>query len=190
MLRSKKSGPTLPVVPEGEYFMANREVSAMRIHEFMFRSIKGVTLSLERWSGQPLLLVNTASESQWAPQLGKLQSLYQEYTPTGLIVIGIPCDEFGGKEPLDGDELDAHYWDEHRVNYPVTEKLEIIGAHAHPVFRAMREEHTREILPEGNFYKYLFDREGGLLAHWPSDVEPDDSGLRHQIERNVSSWAL
>ena len=162
----------------------------MRIHEYMFRSIKGVNLPLARWTGQPLLLVNTASDSQWALQLGKLQSLYQEYTPTGLIVIGMPCNEFGNKEPLDGDELDAHYWDQYRVNYPITEKLEVIGPNAHPIFGALREEYTYEILPQGNFYKYLFDREGGLLDHWPSDVEPDDSGLRHQIERNVSAWGL
>lgn len=162
----------------------------MHVHEFMFRSIKGVTLSLERWTGQPILIVNTASESLFAPQLRKLQDLYQEYMPAGLIVLGIPCDEFGEKEPLDGDELDAHYWENHRVNFPVTEKLEIIGRNSHPLFVALREEYSNDVLPQDNFYKYLFGRDGDMLEHWPSEVEPDDSGLHHQIERNVSSWCL
>ena len=70
----------------------------MHVHEFMFRSIKGVTLSLERWTGQPILIVNTASESQFAPQLHKLQELNQEYMPSGLVILGVPCNEFGEKE--------------------------------------------------------------------------------------------
>ncbi|MEE4219159.1 MAG: glutathione peroxidase [Xanthomonadales bacterium] len=162
----------------------------MHIHEFRFRSIQGASLSLERWTSQPILLVNTASESQFAPQLRKLQALYQEYMPSGLIVLGIPCNEFGEKEPLDGQDLDTYYWENHGVNFPVTEKQAIIGRGAHPLFIEMREEYTNEIMPQGNFYKYLFGREGQLLQHWPSIVEPDDPGLRHQIERNVSAWCL
>lgn len=162
----------------------------MHVHEYMFRSIRGVTLSLERWTGQPLLLVNTASESQFAHQLHKLQELHQEYMPSGLVVLGIPCNDFGEKEPLDGDALDAHYWENHQVNFPVTQKVEIIGPSPHPLFIALREEFSNDILPTGNFFKYLFSREGELLEHWPSDVEPDDSAVHHQIERNVSSWCL
>lgn len=162
----------------------------MHIHEFRFRSIQGANMPLERWTGQPILIVNTASESQFAPQLRKLQELYQEYMPSGLIVVGIPCNDFGEKEPLDDTEIDAFYWDNFGVNFPVTEKHEIIGRNAHPLFVALREAYSSDILPQGNFYKYLFDRDGDMLEHWPSDVEPDDSGLRHQIERNVSSWCL
>lgn len=162
----------------------------MHVHEFIFRSIQGASLSLSRWTGQPILIVNTASESQYAPQLHKLQELHQEYSPSGLVVIGIPCDEFGEKEPLDGEDLDKHYWENHRVNFPVTEKHQIIGPHPHPLFMTMREEYTFEMLPQGNFYKYLFSRDGDILEHWPSDIEPDDTGLRHQIERNASSWCL
>ena len=162
----------------------------MHVHQFMFRSIRGVTLSLERWTGQPILIVNTASDSQFAPQLRKLQTLYQEYMPSGLIVLGMPCNDFGDKEPLEGEALDAHYWETHGVNFPVTEKLEIIGRNPHPLWLSLREEYSNDILPQGNFYKYLFGRDGEMLEHWPSDVDPDDSGLHHQIERNVSSWCL
>jgi len=162
----------------------------MHIHEFAFRSIQGASMSLERWKGQPILIVNTASESQFAPQLRGLQKLHQEYMPSGLVVIGVPCNEYGEKEPLDGLDIDTFYWENHGVNFPVTEKQEIKGRYAHPLFVEMREEFTNEIMPQGNFYKYLFSRDGDLLQHWESDIEPDDSGLRHQIERNVSSWCL
>jgi glutathione peroxidase len=162
----------------------------MHIHEFAFRSIQGASMPLERWKGQPILIVNTASESQFAPQLRGLQKLHQEFTPSGLVVIGVPCNEYGEKEPLDGLDIDTFYWENHGVNFPVTEKQEIKGRYAHPLFVEMREEFTNEIMPQGNFYKYLFSRDGDLLQHWESDIEPDDSGLRHQIERNASSWCL
>ena len=162
----------------------------MHVHEYMFRSARGVTLSLQRWTGQPILVVNTASASQHAPQLHKLQELHQEYMPSGLVVLATPCNDFGEKEPLDGEELDAHYWDVHRVNFPVTGRIEIIGRNPHPLFIALREEYSNDMMPQGNFYKYLFGRDGELLEHWSSEVEPDDSGLHHQIERNVSAWCL
>ncbi len=162
----------------------------MHVHEFMFRSARGVTLSLERWTGQPILIVNTASESQHSRQLEAFQRLYQEYQHSGLVVLGVPCNDFEGKEPLDGEELDAYYWENHRVNFPLTQKYEIIGRHPHPLFISLREEYTNDVLPQGNFYKYLFSRDGELLEHWPTEIEPDDSGLHHQIERNVSAWCL
>lgn len=162
----------------------------MHVHEYMFRSAKGVTLSLERWTGQPVLIVNTASESQYSFQLGAFQKLYQEYRHSGLVVIGVPCNDFDDKEPLDDDDLDTYYWDTHRVNFPLTQKYEIVGRNPHPLFLSLREEYSNEMLPQGNFYKYLFGRDGELLEHWPSETEPDDSGLHHQIERHVSSWCL
>ena len=78
----------------------------MRVHEFAFRSIQGANMPLSRWKGQPLLLVNTASECGFTPQYEKLQALWTEYKPSGLVVIGIPCNDFGSQEP--GDESAIH----------------------------------------------------------------------------------
>ena len=162
----------------------------MHVHEYMFRSARGVSMPLGRWNGQPILVVNSASESHFAPQLRKLQALHQEYMPAGLVVVAMPCNDYGDREPLEGDALDAHYWETWQVNFPVTERLEIIGRNPHPMFVAMREEYSNEILPTGNFFKYLFGRDGDLLAHWPSEIDPDDPAVHHEIERNVSSWCL
>ena len=76
------------------------------------------------------------------------------------------------------------------VTFPVTEKVSIIGPHPHPLFIAMREEYTSDVLPKWNFHKYLFGRDGGLTHHWPSNVEPDDSGFRHEVERNLNAWTM
>jgi len=162
----------------------------MRVHEFRFRSLAGASMPLDRWTGQPLLLVNTASECGFTPQYAKLQSMWEEYRRNGLIVIGLPCDDFGGQEPGDEATIQEFCSSNYGVSFPMTEKVTIIGPHPHPLFIAMREEYTADILPRWNFHKYLFGREGGLVQSWPSKTEPDDPGFRHDIERNLGSWTM
>jgi len=162
----------------------------MRVHEYRFRSLSGASMPLNRWTGQPLLLVNTASECGFTPQYRKLQAVWDEYRPAGLVVIGIPCDDFGGQEPGDSETIQEFCSSNYGVTFPITEKQSIVGGHPHPLFIALREEYTADILPRWNFYKYLFGRDGELLHHWPSKVEPDDPGFRHDVERNLASWTM
>jgi len=162
----------------------------MRVHEFAFRSLTGASMPFERWKGQPMLLVNTASECGFTPQYRKLQALWEEYRPAGLIVVGLPCDDFGGQEPGDASAIHDFCTDRFGVTFPMTEKVRIVSERPHPLFIALREEYTADILPKWNFYKYLFGREGELIGHWPSKMEPDDPGFRHDVERNMGSWTM
>ena len=162
----------------------------MRVHEFAFRSLQGASMPLERWKGQPILLVNTASECGFTPQYAGLQALWKEYRPNGLIVLGVPCNDFGAQEPGDADAIANFCAERFEVTFPMTEKQSIIGKDAHPLFLAMREEYSSDVLPTWNFFKYLFSREGSLLNFWPSNVPPDEPGFRHDVERNLGSWSL
>lgn len=162
----------------------------MRVHEYSFRSLQGATMPLERWTGQPLLLVNTASECGYTPQYTRLEFMWNEYRHSGLVVIGIPCNDFGAQEPGDEEAIQNFCSSRFNVTFPMTEKQVIIGRDAHPLFIAMREEYTSDILPTWNFFKYLFGRDGNLVKHWPSDIDPDEPGFRHDIERNLGSWTL
>jgi len=162
----------------------------MRVHEFSFRSVDGSTLALDRWKGQPLLIVNTASECGYTPQYAKLQALWEEYRPTGLIVLAIPCNDFGEQEPGDSQQIAEFCSTRYKVTFPIAEKQSILGVDAHPLFISMREEFTSDVLPRWNFFKYLFGRDGDLIQHWPSKVEPDDPGFRHGIEKNLGSWMM
>lgn len=162
----------------------------MRVHEFVFTSVTGASMPLERWAGQPLLLVNTASECGFTPQYAKLQKLWDEYRRSGLIVIGIPCNEFGGQEPGSDEEIARFCNKQYFVTFPLTARQSIIGTSPHPLFVALREEYTRDILPRWNFHKYLFGRDGDLVEHFPSKVEPDEPGFRHVLESNLGAWTL
>ena len=162
----------------------------MRVHEYRFRSINGASMPLERWKGQPILLVNTASECGFTPQYAGLQKTWDEYRRTGLIVLGVPCNEFGGQEPGSNEDIAAFCTERFAVTFPLTERQSIIGPAPHPLFVALREEYTSDVLPTWNFFKYLFSRDGELIEHFPSNVAPDDPGFRHTLEKNLGAWTI
>jgi len=134
--------------------------------------------------------VNTASECGFTPQYTKLQQLWEEYRNSGLVVIGIPCNEFGGQEPGSDEEIALFCSERFSVTFPLTARQSIIGANPHPLFIALREEYTSDILPKWNFYKYLFGRDGGLIEHFPSKIEPDEPRFRHTLEQNLGAWTI
>ncbi len=162
----------------------------MNVFDYKFRSIENANMPLELWRGQPLLLVNTASECGYTPQYEKLQRLYHEYLKGGLVVIGIPSNDFGGQEPGSEAEIQQFCTTRFDVKFPLTAKQTFTGPDAHPLFRDMVEEFTEDVLPRWNFFKYLFGRDGGLIEFWPSDVEPDDLEFRRILEQNLGSWQL
>ncbi len=162
----------------------------MIVHEHAFRSVHGASMPLERWKGQPILLVNTASECGYTPQYTKLESVWQEYRRSGLIVLGVPCNDFGGQEPGSNEDIAAFCSERYQVTFPVTARQSIIGKNPHPLFVAMREEYTNDVMPQWNFHKYLFGRDGDLIEHFPSAIEPDEPGFRHTLERNLGAWTI
>ena len=162
----------------------------MHVYDFNFQGLHGQTLPLTRFQGQPILLCNTASECGFTPQYAKLQKLYNDYRDSGLVVIGIPSNDFGEQEPGDEQDIIEFLDENYRISFPMTVKQHVIGPNMHPLFVALQEEFGEAVLPKWNFHKYLFGRRGELLEHWPSKVEPDDPVLTHQVERNLQSWVL
>lgn len=162
----------------------------MNIFNYVFNSIDGDPFSLDRFRGQLLLIVNTASECGYTPQYQQLQRLYENYRTTGFAVIGIPCNDFGGQEPGDEAQIAEFCGTQYGVRFPLTAKYPVLGRDAHPLFRDLLDLHGPDILPRWNFYKYLFSRNGALLEHWPSKTAPDDLGLIRTLERNLQSWTL
>ena len=160
----------------------------MNVHEYFFTSLTGASLPLSNYRGQPILVVNTASKCGYTPQYQKLELLWKDYKEAGLVVVGIPSNDFGEQEPDDEDVIAEFCSTTYNITFPMTTKQSVIGRSAHPMFVAMREEIGEDAIPRWNFYKYLFDRQGQLLEFWPSAIEPDDPKLTHQIERNLHSW--
>ena len=155
----------------------------MNAHQFEFTAIDGTPLPLSDFVGKVILLVNTASECGFTPQYSGLQELWQNYRDVGLVIIGVPSNDFGGQEPGNEDEIKAFCTKNYGVDFVLTSKEKVIGNEAHPLYRAILEELGGAAKPEWNFHKYLFDATGELVEIWPAKVEPLSEEVKMRINQ-------
>ncbi|MCP5419558.1 MAG: glutathione peroxidase [Gammaproteobacteria bacterium] len=144
----------------------------MSAHPYSFTSIDHKPLSLQDFQGHPVLIVNTASECGYTPQYAGLQKLWQRYRDRGLIVLGVPSNDFGQQEPAAEETIQAFCTARFGVDFPMTAKQRVIGQDAHPFYRWIVEQVGEDAAPRWNFHKYLIDADGHLVDMWPSKVEP------------------
>lgn len=154
----------------------------MSAHEFEFNSIDGEPLPLKRFAGQPVLVVNTASECGYTPQYAGLQSLWRDYRNDGLVVLGVPSNDFGGQEPGDESQIKAFCELNYSVDFPLTSKVSVLGGGAHPFYRWIESEFGEAAAPRWNFHKYLLDADGALIAMWPSEVDPRSEEIENAVK--------
>ena len=145
------------------------------VHDFSARLLSGEEVCLSRWRGRVLLIVNTASECGFTPQYAGLQTLYERLEPDGLTVLGFPCNQFGAQEPGGADEIGAFCETNYGVSFPMFEKIEVNGAHAHPLFQYLKKEERGLLGTEGikwNFTKFLVGRDGEPVARYAPKTTP------------------
>ena len=151
------------------------------IHGFEVTAIDGETFSLERYRGRPLLIVNVASRCGMTPQYAGLESLYRKFKDRGLVVLGFPCNQFGGQEPGSAQEIGAFCRQEYDITFPMFMKVDVNGPNAHPLFRFLKSQKKGLLGTEAikwNFTKFLVDRDGNVIARFgpretPEQFEPD-----------------
>lgn len=159
--------------------------SRMTAYAFSFAGPDGETISLADYAGKPLLIVNTASFCGYTNQFGGLAALDQKYRDRGLVVIGVPSNDFGAQEPGGPQEIAATA-SQYGVKFLLTAKTVVRGANAHRFYKWAAAERPRET-PSWNFHKYLIGRDGTLAASFPTQTRPDDPKLIAAIERELES---
>ena len=150
--------------------------------DFSFRSLNGsesVRLC-DRYQGDVLLIVNTASKCAFTPQYEGLEALHDNYKSRGLSVLGFPSNDFGGQEPGTEQQIQTFCRLTYGVKFPMFEKTHVAKRQADPLYRFLGEA-TGEY-PRWNFHKYLIDRQGRLVGSFGSHVTPDDTKLVKAIE--------
>lgn len=153
------------------------------LHDFKIETLNGEQLALSNLKGKPVLLVNVASECGFTPQYADLQKLYEDFGNRGLVVLGVPCNDFGAQEPGTEAEIGAFCEKNYGVSFPMTAKQQIVGADRHPLYQWIADELGDEHLPKWNFHKYLFDGEGRLAGAWPSKVKPLDRDILDVVDK-------
>ena len=156
-------------------------------YDFEFTSIEGEKLPLSRYRGKPVLLMNTASFCGYTPQYQDLEAVWKRYRDKGLVVIGVPSNDFGAQEPGSAAEIKQFCELNYSVDFPLTEKQEVIGKDAHPFYRWIAEQLGEGALPRWNFHKYLIAPDGSLAGTWPSQVRPTDKAVTGEIEQLLAA---
>ncbi len=159
----------------------------MSAHEFEFPGLAGGRIALGDWRGRPILVVNTASECGFTPQYAELESLWRRYRERGLVVLGVPSNDFGAQEPGDEAAIGAFCSRNYGVDFPMTAKQAVVGGAAHPFYRWVAEEAGEDAAPRWNFHKYLIGADGELAALFPSKVGPLDPAVIEAIEAQLDT---
>ena len=150
---------------------------------FEFTDIDGAKLPLSKFAGRPLLVVNTASQCGYTPQYEDLEAVWRRYRDRGLVVLGVPSNDFGEQEPGSAAEIKQFCEVNFSVDFPMTEKYSVSGAQAHPFYKWVEAELGEAYTPRWNFYKYLVAPDGALAGAWPSTVKPTEAAITEEIEK-------
>jgi glutathione peroxidase len=144
----------------------------MSVHNFTVTTASGEDVSLGEYAGKVLLLVNTASKCGKTPQYEGLEQLHKDLADEGLLVIGFPCNQFGGQEPGTNDEIQEFCSLNFGVTFPVMAKIDVNGDSAHPLYAYLTEEHGGPI--QWNFTKFLVDRDGTVVERFEPGETPEE----------------
>jgi glutathione peroxidase len=146
------------------------------IYDFKAKTIDGKEQSLGAYRGKTLLVVNVASKCGFTPQYQGLEALYRKLGPRGLVVLGFPCDQFGHQEPGDEAEIKKFCALNYDVSFPMFAKIEVNGAHAHPLYRYLKAEAPGVLGTEAikwNFTKFLVDKDGSVQRRYAPTDKPE-----------------
>jgi glutathione peroxidase len=161
------------------------EPGRMQGYDFDFTAIDGADLPLSQNRGRPVLVVNTASFCGFTPQYADLEALWRAYRDRGLVVIGVPSNDFGEQEPGSATEIKQFCEGTYAVDFPLTAKQAVIGDAAHPFFRWIADELGEAGTPRWNFHKYLIGPKGELVGYFGSKTAPDAAELADAIDKVV-----
>ncbi|HVX67129.1 MAG TPA: glutathione peroxidase [Bryobacteraceae bacterium] len=151
------------------------------IHDFTLKSIDGKPTPLSNYQGHVILLVNVASKCGYTPQYTGLEALYRKYKDRGLVVIGVPANNFGGQEPGTNEEIKTFCKRTYDVSFPMMAKVSVKGADQAPLYSYLTSTGGGDI--KWNFTKFLVGRDGKVLERFEPAVKPDDAALTSAIEK-------
>jgi glutathione peroxidase len=149
------------------------------------KTLDGKPVSLAKYKGKVTLVVNVASKCGFTPQYTGLEKLYKDLQPKGFVILGFPCNDFGGQEPGTPEEIAQFCSSKYEVTFPLFEKVSVKpGPGQSPIYQYLTASGN---VPPWNFSKYLIDRQGHIVKFFPSSVKPDAPELRQAIETTLAS---
>ncbi|MDB5009923.1 MAG: glutathione peroxidase [Mucilaginibacter sp.] len=164
-------------------------MNANSIYQFNVQRLNGEEISLSDYKNKVLLIVNTASQCSFTPQLKELVTLKNEFASKDFEILAFPSNDFGGQEPLDGEAI-AQFCESYGANYPIFEKIRVRGPYAHPLYKFLENKKENGVLgsvPRWNFHKFLINRSGIVTDFFYPFTKPASSKIKKKIARLLAA---
>lgn len=162
-----------------------QEKQVPAVLDFTMKRINGEEAHLGAYAGKVVLMVNVASKCGYTPQYADLQKLHEKYAEKGLAILGFPANEFGGQEPGSNEDIAAFCEENYGVKFDMFAKVVVKGEGICPLYQYLTSEKTNPRFAgevKWNFEKFLIDRQGNIVARFPSKVKPDSPEMIQAIE--------
>ena len=146
------------------------------------KNLNGEDLNLSSFKGKTILLVNVASKCGFTKQYSGLQELYENYKGRGLIVVGVPSNQFGGQEPGSNSEIKEFCETNFNITFPITDKVNVKGENAHPIYSWAKKNYGNQTIPKWNFHKILIGKDGKIADTFSSFTRPFSKKIIKKLE--------
>ncbi len=171
---------SFPAIAQGQ------QMSKLNAHQFSFTDIDGKDMPLSQFQGKVILIVNTATGCGFAKQLSDMEKLWEKYKDKGLVVIGVPSNDFGGQQPGTDAEIKELCTKNFGSTFPLTTKTKVKGDDAHPFYKWAAEQTSFLGTPKWNFHKYLISPEGDFIDYFSSTTSPTSKSITTAIEKSLN----
>lgn len=163
----------------------NPSATMKTLYDYKAMDIDGKEFDLSQLKDKKVMIVNVASECGYTPQYTQLQELYATYKDKGLVILGFPCNQFGGQEPGNEEKIQSFCQKNYGVTFPLFSKVEVKGKDQHPIYQWLTEKDLNGVEDSEvnwNFNKYLVDENGHYVKHLKSGVAPLDEEIINWVE--------
>jgi len=162
------------------------EIANTSIHQFTVNDIDGKPVNLSKYKGKVLLIINTASQCGFTPQLDDMRELYKEFENEDFEILAFPSNDFQGQEPLDGEELKQFCMVKYEAEYPIFEKVHVKGSNSSDLYRFLSDKSLNKKVsskPKWNFHKYLIDKDGNVVNYYYTITKPTAAKVKKAIRK-------
>ena len=157
----------------------------MLAHDFKFKDLNGSTLNLSEYKGKVIVVVNVASQCGFTKQYEDMQEVWEKYQSKGIVVLGIPSNDFGKQEPGSNEDIKNFCEAKFGISFPMTEKVSVKGSDAHPFYIWAKENFGKSAIPKWNFHKIIIDKNGKIVETFTSITNPSSKKFIKTLEKLI-----
>ena len=152
-------------------------------YDFKFNDLDGSSLNLSEFKGKVIVVINVASQCGFTKQYADMQKIWEEYQDKGLIVLGVPSNDFGQQEPGTNQEIKNFCESKFGITFPMTEKISVKGENAHPFYLWAGKNYGKSAIPKWNFHKIIIDKSGKVAETFSSMTNPSSKKFIKTINK-------